>query len=101
MAEMAVREAFRKKQVDPKAASLLEVVYGVTGSYRETAKICSFVKSWAKVRDSIGKTPNMEEYAAYWKVGRATAYREQALFREAFPDLHDPGPLLDAPNAGS
>jgi hypothetical protein len=47
------------------------------------------------VRDDLGREPTAEEYAKWWKESPATAYREQALFRQAFPDEQNPARLLD------
>jgi hypothetical protein len=43
----------------------------------------------------LGHPPTVEEYADWWKESRATAYREQQLFRETFPGMETPDLLLD------
>jgi hypothetical protein len=85
----------KPKNIDLSNASVLEVAYLQTGSLRRAARVAAFVFAWGKVRRELGREPSMEEYAAWWRESNATAYREQALFREVFPQLHDPGPILD------
>lgn len=48
------------------------------------------------VRDDLGHSPTIEEYGDWWKQSRSTSYREQALFRQAFPSEETPDRLLDA-----
>lgn len=83
------------RNVDPRNCSLLELVYLQTRSYRKTAKVVAFITAWSKSMDRCPQPLSIEDYAADWKVSRATAYRELKLFREAFPQLHDPTPVVD------
>ncbi len=54
----------------------------------------SWALSWAIVRAATGDDPSAEEVAAWWKENPRTAYREQASFRKAFPDLDTPARLF-------
>jgi hypothetical protein len=38
----------------------------------------------------LGYPPTIEEYADWWGTSRSTAFREQARFRDAFPDETTP-----------
>jgi hypothetical protein len=60
------------------------------------ARLAAFIVSWGRCRDELGRTPNnVEEYAAWWGQSKATAYREQQLFRDAFAPLQTPDGVLD------
>lgn len=83
------------KRIDPTNATLLELVYARTGSLRRTVQVAGFILAWGIARRELGRAPKMDEYAAYWKTTRRTAFREQARFREAFPELDNPGPICD------
>ena len=54
----------------------------------------SWALSWAIVSAATGHDPSAEEVAAWWKENPRTAYREQAAFRKAFPDLDTPARLF-------
>lgn len=84
----------KPKNIDLRNASVLEVAYLQTGSLRRAARVAAFVFAWAKCRRELGREPSMEEYADYWRESAATAYREQALFREVF-SCDSPAPVLD------
>lgn len=75
--------------------SVIEAAYRATGSYRRAGKIGAFVSGWGITRRRLGRTPTIDEYAAEWGIDRATAFREQQLFRETFPKLKTPDPILD------
>ena len=54
---------------------------------------------WAATRDTlIGHDPSVDEDAEWWKESRRTAFREQAVFREAFPMLDSPAAIYDDPD---
>jgi len=61
--------------------------------FRKTLKILTFVMAWATVENEFGREPSIEEYADWWRSSRATAFREQALFRECFPNEATPSRL--------
>ena len=75
--------------------TVLEAAYRATGSLRKAGKIGAFVTAWGITRSRLGRSPSVEEYAADWKVDRRTAFREQQLFRSAFPGLQTPDPIVD------
>jgi len=83
------------KRFDPTNATLLELVYARTGSLRRTVQVAGFILAWGVVRRELGHAPTMHEYAQYWKTTPRTAFREQKRFREAFPELDNPGPVCD------
>jgi hypothetical protein len=62
---------------------------------RRAAQALAFMMQWAMVRDELGREPSLDEYREFWKVGRSTAFREQAQFRQAFPGETSPSRLLD------
>ena len=56
-----------------------------------------FVAQWALFCRDEGRAPrNMEEYADWWGVSRATAYREQQAWREAMPEYATPSEWFEA-----
>jgi hypothetical protein len=79
----------------PTNATVLEVAYAKTRSYRKAARVAAFVVAWGVVRRELGRTPSVEEYAEYWKQSRATAFREQEAFREVFDRCDTPDLVLD------
>lgn len=62
---------------------------------RKAMKVLAYMTAWDHVRDDLGREPSAEEYAKWWKESPATAYRQQALFRDAFPAETTPSRLLD------
>lgn len=54
---------------------------------------------WAIARQSIGHSPSVEEVADWWTDPYRTAYRNQAAFRAAFPDLDTPAIIFESPEA--
>jgi len=73
----------------------MEFAYARTGSMLKAARVVAFIVGWAVVRRELGREPTVDEYAAWWKEHRATAYRHRAEFREVF-GVSTPGPILDA-----
>jgi hypothetical protein len=67
-----------------KAPTLLSVAVRNVG-FRRGCRAVAFLVCWAIVEDALGRTPTLDEYADWWKESRSTAFREQAIFREAFP----------------
>jgi hypothetical protein len=86
----------KRRAIDVRSATLLEVAYARTGSMRRAARVAAFVAAWGIVRRDLGRTPTVDEYADYWREARATAFRDQALFREVFADGVTPDDVLDA-----
>jgi hypothetical protein len=75
--------------------TLLEVAMAQVGM-RRGARVIAFMIAWNVVRRELGHEPTIEEYGDWWKVSRATAFREQQMFREAFPGEENPARLMDA-----
>lgn len=70
-----------------------------TVGFRKGRKIGLFIAAWAVVEEDLEHEPTIEEYAAWWKQSAATAYREQALFRECFPNEASPSALINLAHA--
>lgn len=66
---------------------------------RGAANALAFMVQWGMVRDALDREPSMDEYREFWKLGRSTAFRHQAHFREAFPAETSPSRLLDLASA--
>ncbi len=66
---------------------------------RKAITATSWAYCWAVTREAIDHEPTAEEVADWWKMSRATAFREQAVFRQAFPTLESPAPIYDSPDA--
>lgn len=63
---------------------------------RRGMKALSFMAAWDHARRSMRRESiTLDEYADWWKESRASAYRHQAIFREAFPGESTPDRLLD------
>jgi len=63
---------------------------------RRGFRVLTFMASWDRARRALDKRPiTLEEYREWWRESERTAYRDQALFREAFPDELTPDHLLD------
>lgn len=67
-----------------------EVAY-VNAGPRETLKAFEFAINWAGATHLLGREPeSVEEFADVAELSRATAFRQQAAFRKAFPMLEGP-----------
>lgn len=66
-----------------------------TVGVRKAYRVVAFVVAWEIARTELGDEMTVDEYADYWKVSRATGFREQQAFREAFPMLVTPNELID------
>jgi hypothetical protein len=67
--------------------------------FRDTYRALSWAIDWAIVRESLGQEPTVEEVGDWWKQSRRTAFRHQAAFREAFPNLDTPAILFESEEA--
>jgi hypothetical protein len=61
-------------------------------------KVGSFIVAWGWYSDQLavkspGEVPTIEGFGKFWRTSRATSFREQRLFREAFP-AHDTPEVL-------
>lgn len=58
-------------------------------------KVLAFIMAWESARAALGQeSMTLDEYRDWWRTSERTAYREQALFRRAFPDYGTPDELL-------
>lgn len=57
---------------------------------RDAGKLLAFAMCWTWTHARLGHRPSVEEYAEDWDVSVATAYREQATFREVWPEFLTP-----------
>jgi hypothetical protein len=81
--------------VDGKPQPLALIASGRVGLIK-AGRVMAFMVQWQIVRDDQGgDEPTLEQYAAWWNCSIRTAYREQALFRQAFPGEVSPTRLLD------
>lgn len=74
--------------------TLLELAISRQGIVKGSQTM-TFIVSWGMADQAHGGPITLEEYAAHWKVSRATAFREQARFREAFPEHATPQAIVD------
>ena len=63
---------------------------------RDAGRIVAFCACWTATHAIIGHRPTVEEYAEDWGMSRATAYREQTMFREVWPEFFTPSDLASA-----
>jgi len=78
-----------------KRMSLLALCVERTGSNLRGARLAAFIVWWGTARRELGRDMTIEEYVAWSRESRATAYRELALFRDAFAPLETPHEVLD------
>lgn len=63
---------------------------------RRAFRVLTFMAAWDRARKAMRReTLTLQEYADWWRENQRTAYRDQALFREAFPSESTPDRLLD------
>jgi hypothetical protein len=80
-------------KIDEKGATLADVITERVGQ-RPGMRLVAFLQAWDLLRDELGRPPTVEEYAKRFTVTAATAYRDRALFEEAFP-RQSPDEVLD------
>jgi hypothetical protein len=79
---------------DESGEPLLTVAARAVG-LRRAFRVLTFMAAWDRAKRAMCKGPiTLEEYGEWWKESRATIYREQALFRQAFPGETTPDRLL-------
>jgi hypothetical protein len=79
----------------PKPPTLLQIAAARVGVIR-AYRVVAFMVEWSMARRALGQeTLTVEEFAEWWRIHVRTAYREQARFREAFPDETTPDRLVD------
>jgi hypothetical protein len=75
--------------------SLLSVAAARVGTLR-AYRVVAFMVEWHMARAALDRDElTVEEFAEWWRVHVRTAYRDQARFREAFPEETTPDRLLD------
>lgn len=84
----------KRRQIDPTDCTLVEYAYGRTGSILKAARVVSFMVQYAAARESFGHDLTAEQYAEYWGMSNATAYRHFADFAQVFGH-RDVGRVLD------
>jgi hypothetical protein len=58
---------------------------------RKTSRALKFAMGWGLATATLGREPaTVEEYAQVMQESRATAFRDQQAFREAFPEEESP-----------
>jgi hypothetical protein len=65
------------------------------GGVMKGARVQAFIAQWTMASQALGKPITLEEYREWWRVSHGSAYREQARFRELFPELATPQPIAD------
>lgn len=85
----------KRRTVDLKNATMIEVAYARTGSMLKAARVVAFIQAWAQVRSELGREPTVAEYEDYWRESTSSAYRHLREFRQVFTKCETPGPLLD------
>lgn len=73
-------------------ATWLEIAVSNVGIRKGTTALV-WAYQWAVTRESAGHEPTVEEVAEWWSMNLRKAYREQAVFREAFPMLDTPAQI--------
>jgi hypothetical protein len=63
------------------------------GKMRRASKCAWFIGAWGIAYEELhlGRAITIDEYAHYWGLSRATAYRDWGLFKDVWPD--DPSVL--------
>jgi hypothetical protein len=60
--------------------------------FRKTMVAFQFAFAWGLLTATLGREPeSVEEYADFWDVSRAKAFRDQQYWRECFPSELTPG----------
>ncbi len=78
------------KKKNARRDSLMVAVYNRVG-WVAGYKVLLFLACWGHAEKQLGRPlASVDEYADWWVVSRATAFREQARFREALPEFSDP-----------
>ena len=65
------------------------------GGLLKGPRAMAVIVGWMVAEQMLGHPPTLEEYQEWWKLSRATAFRDQALFRECFPAETTPQQIAD------
>jgi len=80
----------RRKTFTPEVRQTVSALMQEHGLTR-TVWVLQFAAAWLlAVRDNDWQPIDAEQYAAYWKKGRAQGYRDQRKWRETFPQEPTP-----------
>ncbi len=82
--------------VDEKPQTVLEQCLRRAG-LRKGMRVAGFVAQWARSQRELGVGRSVDDHADWWKENRATWFRRQAEFRQAFPEHATPDALLAMP----
>lgn len=63
---------------------------------RSAQRVLAYIQEWDVLADELGTEPTLQQYQERWKMSRATAYNDQRLFQQAFPDERTPRHILDS-----
>lgn len=75
--------------------SLLVVLTIKVGLFK-AIKVLTFIVCWGYASEELGHPPEtVEEYAYWWRMSAAKAFREQRLFRDALPGESTPTRIWD------
>lgn len=88
----------RRKTIPANECSLIQFVYGRTGSMLKTSRVVGFMIAWKPVRDELGREPTVQEYSDWWGLPVRTCFLHLAEFREVFDRAEPPvwpGEILD------
>jgi hypothetical protein len=57
------------------------------GSFRKASKVASFIAAWGIAYEALhlGRAITIDEYAEYWRMSQAKAYREYQLYKVVWP----------------
>lgn len=77
-----------------KPKTLLEIAVA-RGGLINGPRAISMIVGWLVAEEMLGHPPDLDEYADWWKMSRATAFREQAAFRKCFPQETTPQRIAD------
>jgi len=73
-------------------------VIGTLGLSRSSYRVVRLISYWALCWEAIGAQPGVSEFADWVEAkgwaSDTTSYRDLKLFREVFPALSDPSPLV-------
>jgi len=62
---------------------------------RQAIRAVAFIVCWATAERALKRPPTLEEYADWWGESVRTVFRQQELFRKAFPGETTPQRLVD------
>jgi hypothetical protein len=85
-------------RVKRKPGTLLELAIARVGVLRGS-RVLAYMIQWDVVRRELGHEPTREEFSDWWQQSERTTYRDQALFKEAFPGEESPARLMAAARA--